>query len=202
MLMLDHLAVSAERLEDGADAIEATLGVALAPGGRHASMGTWNRLLSLGPATYLEVIAIDPAAPPPGRPRWFGLDGFDGTARLTNWIVATDDLDAALRDAVPCMSAPMEMTRGDLQWRIAAPVDGPWQATAPALIEWGGPAHPAARLPDAGCRLAALAVSHPDMQGLLDAWPALGAIPGVALDVGPAGIRAEIDTPGGRRTLG
>ncbi|MGB3753071.1 MAG: hypothetical protein WA954_04140, partial [Parerythrobacter sp.] len=66
---------------------------------------------------------------------------------------------------------------------------------------WGGPAHPAARLPDAGCRLAALEVTHPDMQELVDAWPALGAVPGVVLSAGPSGLRAGIATPGGRRTL-
>jgi hypothetical protein len=37
-------------------------------------MGTHNRLLKLGEGFYLELIAIDPQAPPPGRPRWFGLD--------------------------------------------------------------------------------------------------------------------------------
>ncbi|WP_393939598.1 VOC family protein [Piscinibacter sakaiensis] len=43
-------------------------------GGAHPHMGTHNRLLRLGDHCYLEVIAIDPAAPPPARARWFGLD--------------------------------------------------------------------------------------------------------------------------------
>jgi hypothetical protein len=41
-------------------------------------MGTHNRLLAIGspafPRAYLEIIAIDPGATPPQRPRWFGLD--------------------------------------------------------------------------------------------------------------------------------
>ncbi len=56
--VFDHLAISAASLEQGALAVEAMLGVGLEPGGKHAFMGTHNRLLSLGPGEYLEVIAI------------------------------------------------------------------------------------------------------------------------------------------------
>ena len=75
---LDHLVVAAASLEQGVAWCEATLGVTPGPGGVHATMGTHNRLLRIAteafPDAYLEIIAIDPAAPPPGRPRWFGLD--------------------------------------------------------------------------------------------------------------------------------
>ena len=95
MPWLDHLAVSAEGLAEGVQHIERLLGVPMAGGGQHGAMGTHNRLLSLGDL-YLEVIAVDPDAPAPGRPRWFDLDRFSGPPRLTNWIVATDRLDADL----------------------------------------------------------------------------------------------------------
>lgn len=36
--------------------------------------GTHNRCLGMEDGIYLEVIAVDPEAPPPSRPRWFGLD--------------------------------------------------------------------------------------------------------------------------------
>ena len=97
-LALDHIAISAETLEAGADWVEMALGVPLAGGGKHPHMGTHNRLLSLGDL-YLEVIAIDPAAPMPAHPRWFDLDHFAGPPRLTNWICRTSDLDAALAAA-------------------------------------------------------------------------------------------------------
>src|SRR5690606_1359383 len=87
----DHLAISARSLAEGAAKVERLLGVGTVPGGRHALMGTHNRLLSLGPTEYLEVIAIDPDAPDPGRPRWFRLDAFAGPPRLSNWVVAVDD---------------------------------------------------------------------------------------------------------------
>jgi len=73
-MQIDHLVVCAESLEEGAAFVEAKLGVAMSAGGKHALMGTHNRLLSLGAEAYLEVIAIDPEAGPPGRARWFGLD--------------------------------------------------------------------------------------------------------------------------------
>ena len=83
---VDHLVVAAATLEQGAAWCAATLGVAPAAGGRHALFGTHNRLLKIAslafPEAYLEIIAIDPQAPPPGRPRWFGLDDPALQARL------------------------------------------------------------------------------------------------------------------------
>ena len=62
---LDHLVVAAADLEEGTRWVEERLGVGLEAGGRHTLFGTHNRVLSLGPDCYLEVIAVDPEAPPP-----------------------------------------------------------------------------------------------------------------------------------------
>ena len=70
---IDHLVVAARTLSEGAAWLEERLGVSLSPGGEHPLFGTHNRLLSLGTG-YLEVIAVNPDAPAPTRPRWFGLD--------------------------------------------------------------------------------------------------------------------------------
>src|SRR4051794_29994915 len=69
---LDHLVVVAPTLGAGAASVRSALGADPRPGGWHDRMGTHNVLLRLGPDVYLEVIAIDPAARPPGRVRWFG----------------------------------------------------------------------------------------------------------------------------------
>ncbi len=202
MLRLDHLAVSALTLAEGVDAVEATLGLRLAGGGQHPLMATHNRLLGLGDV-YLEVIAADPAAPAPAWPRWFDLDHFTGPPRLTNWIAACDDLEAALGAAPEGTGVPVDLARGDLRWRMAVPADGrlPFKGAYPALIQWQGP-HPAARLPDVGARLQRLEVAHPEANGLRAALanfadPRVVIVPGAEKM-----LRAEIATPHGLRVLG
>lgn len=200
MLRLDHLAISAERLEDGVALVERRLGVPMAGGGQHPAMGTHNRLLSLGDL-YLEVIAVDPAATPPGRPRWFDLDRFSGPPRLTTWIVATDEMEAALATGPQGWGAAMDLARGDYRWQMAVPADGrlPFDGACPALIRWQGALHPAPALPDNGLRLARLAVSHPQAAALKAAL-ALDD-PRVTFTPGPPGLSAVIDTPQGPVTL-
>jgi hypothetical protein len=197
--VFDHLAVSAETLAAGGAHVEALLGVALEPGGAHPAFGTHNRLLSLGPRAYLEVIAVDPDAPPPDRPRWFDLDRFSGPPRLTNWIVRVDDL-AAAQAAGAAPGAILDLERGRYRWRMAVPEDGvlPHDNLHPAVIEWRGP-HPAEALPDRGCRLARLILRHPEPERL-------AGLPGaddgrVRIEAGPAGLSALIDTPRGARWL-
>lgn len=204
MLTFDHLAVSCDRLADGVAHVEAALGVPLAPGGAHAAMGTHNRLLSLGPDEYLEVIAIDPDAPGPDQPRWFDLDNFHGTPRLTNSICRCDDLDAALAVAPDGAGEPWDFARGDLKWRMQVPRDGklPFDNCFPALIEWQGAGHPAPRLPDHGIRLVRLELVHPAAAALHRALGPLVADARLAIREGatPA-LSALLETPGGQVRL-
>lgn len=200
MLRLDHLAVSAGSLDEGVEAVEAALGLPLAAGGKHAHMSTHNRLLGLGDV-YLEVIAADPDAPAPSWPRWFDLDAFTGAPRLTNWICNCDDLDAALAVAPSGAGVSVDLARGDLRWRMGVPADGklPYDGCFPALIQWLGP-HPAGRLPDQGARLVRLEVAHPEAAALREMVPLHD--PRVQIVAGPEkALRAEIDTPAGRRVL-
>lgn len=201
MLQFDHLAISCTDLDAGTRAVAQALGVTPGPGGVHPHFGTHNRLLSLGPDAYLEVIAIDPSAPDPGRPRWFGLDRFAGETRLTNWILRSDDLEADLAAADPGAGTPVALSRGDLRWRMAVPESGllPFDNLHSALIQWDAP-HPAPNLPDHGLRLEALTVSHPEAGRLRAALPGLDD-PRIGFEVGPAALRARIATPDGVRLL-
>ncbi len=204
MIAIDHLAVAGETLEEARAHLEEALGVAMGPGGEHALMGTWNRLLSLGPGLYLEAIAVNPGAPDPGRARWFDLDRFRGPARLANWIARVDDIGAALDGAPPGMGELVRLTRGVYDWTIAVPKDGilPFDGAAPALIEWHGDAHPAAALADAGCRLLRLEIAHPLAGDLMQAFPSLLQVPQLRLGPGPMlEMRADILTPHGLRYL-
>lgn len=199
-LVLDHLAVAAPSLDEAAAYVERTLGVSMAPGGRHPAMGTHNRLLSLGPGMYLEAIAVDPEADPPARPRWFGLDALTGPARLAAWIVRGGDPSARPAE----IGAPATITRDDLTWRFTLRDDGalPWDGGGPAHIDWGPAGPPAGRLPATGCSLARLEVTHPEAHAILAAWPELLTLENVRIGPGPKpALRAEILTPRGLRFL-
>lgn len=191
MAVPDHLVLAARNLDAGAAWLERRLGATLAAGGKHARMGTHNRLLKLGAGFYLELIAIDPQAPPPGRPRWFSLDRLDLPAdrpRLIHWVARSDDiaLDAAASGVAPADILAME--RGDFRWRISVPSDGslPGDGLLPTLIQWDVPIHPADRLPDTGCRLMKLEAFHPRPEGIRASLAALGLA--ARLDLHPCAV--------------
>ena len=207
---LDHLIVAAATLEQGCDYIESGLGVRPQPGGKHVTMGTHNALLGLGPRAYLEVIAIDPAGAAPARPRWFDLDDVRTRAtlaegpRLAHFAVRTRDLATLAAAVRHAPGAILPMARGDLRWKITVPDDGhlPGAGLIPTLIEWDGPDHPAARLPDAGLRLAALAGEHPDPASVRTALAALGLSDMLKVTYGRhPRLAAMVRTPRGLITL-
>ena len=159
MRQLDHLIVAARTLEEGGAWVESKLGVAPIPGGKHVLMGTHNRLLKLDAGRYLEVMAIDPDAPAPTRPRWFELDTPRMKARLADgpalihWVDRTDDLERALEsysDEVEIVS----FSRGPYRWRMGVPRDGrlPANGAAATIIQWDGP-HASDALPETAVSL-------------------------------------------------
>lgn len=162
---IDHLVVTARSRDEGIAWLADLLGVAPVMGGEHARMGTHNALVRLGDAAYLEVIAPNPRAPRPDRPRWFDLDRLPPAAapRLATWVVRASDIDAAVAAAALPLGPIEAMTRGTLEWRITIPPDGGLvlDGAAPSLIQWAGHEHPAAALPDQGCRLEGLTIRHP-----------------------------------------
>jgi hypothetical protein len=222
-LALDHLVIAASSLDAGAAYLAKTLGVAPAGGGKHAAMGTHNRLLGLYGGIYLEVIAIDPQATPPARPRWFGMDGEAVQRRLADgpflahWVARVDrpaDLStwqAQYRDQI----APViPMVRGELRWRITVPEDGSlpgWpgeetplagEGVIPSLIQWDVPAHPSTMLPKQDLALRRLIATHHRPEAVRSALAWLGADGLIEVEAGDApSLRAELETPQGIRTL-
>lgn len=207
---LDHLVVAAHSLEQGAHWCERVLGVAPAPGGRHVAMGTHNRLLAIAGAAfaqaYLEIIAIDPDAAPPSRPRWFGLDDAalqarlrDGP-RLLHWVARCDRLDATLAalsaqgvDAGAAVAAERAGAHGTYRWRIAGRADGRLLCggALPTLIEWQD-MHPTDHLPPSPVALQSLALG-----GIDDAVAANLGLQGVMRTAHGEALRARFDTPRG-----
>jgi hypothetical protein len=199
MASFDHLAVSAATLGEGVSHVEAVLGHPLGPGGKHAAMSTHNRLLGLAGGAYLEVIATDPDAPDPGRPRWFGLDRRAGPPRIATWVARVDDLDAAVA-RMPFAGTPLTLERGPYRWRMAVPDDGqpPFGGCFPALIAWE--TDPPA-FPETGLSLTRLTLRHPEAVALRAVLTDLIDDRHIAVEEGPRAIEAVIDTQAGRRTL-
>lgn len=202
-MLLDHLAVAGESLQEARAYVEDTLGVAMQPGGEHAVFHTHNALLGLEDGLYLEAIAINPEAPQPDRKRWFDLDRFSGRARLTNWICQTSDIVAVLADLPAEMGQSVALQRGALRWRMAVPESGvlPFENCAPALIQWDTPTHPAQMLAPSGVRLRRLTVRHPEAAALSSLFETRLRDDRLCFEKGPRALSAEFDTPHGPRDL-
>lgn len=173
MAEIDHLVIGAATLGEGADFVEALLGVRPGPGGVHEGAGTHNLLLGLGEGCYLEVIAPDPAQPDPALPRLFGLDDPALLRRLSArpgpiaWVARTSGLEALASRLGPAgLGNPRRMSRGNLSWLLASPPEGAgFDGLLPTLIDWGSGGPPTG-LPDSGCRLVALEGEHPEAEAL------------------------------------
>lgn len=197
--VIDHLVVRAPDLTTGEAYVQERIGGRLVPGGRHELMGTHNALGGLrigGASAYLEVIARDPQATEPARPRWFGLDdpGLDNPAQsacLASWVIRVDDPEAL--DLAPVLA----LARDDLSWCITVPDDGgvPHDGVGPHLITWDSePPAPAETLP----RCVSIVIEHPDPQPLRDLLDALDLAAPVSVQHGLAPrLVAAFDTPTG-----
>src|SRR5215207_5259628 len=153
----DHLVIAATSLNDGVAWVRDRLGATPSSGGRHPRMGTHNHLLRLGAGRYLEVITIDPDAPPPDRPRWFALDQPAMRARLARepriicWVARTTEIARVAAHSPIPLGTPEPMSRGALSWLIILTPDGslPEGGALPSLIEWpAGSPHPTERMPE------------------------------------------------------
>lgn len=177
-------------------------------------MGTHNRLLKLGEGAFLEVIAVNPGAPAPDRPRWFGLDdpyvreSLEQRPRLLGWVVRTPDIYKVQAKTSFSFGEPVFVGRGKLSWHFGLPADGRLLASGmlPYLITWSTPEHPAQQLKNLGCTLERLEIVHPSAEWLAPILSDIGAAGLVELtplenNAAPA-LKAYIRTPTGLKTLG
>ncbi|GAA4836536.1 VOC family protein [Actinomycetospora corticicola] len=198
---VDHLVVACTSLEPASEWLADRLGVEPAGRARHARFGTHNALWNLDDGTYLELIAIDPEAPAPGRPRWFALDRFSGPPRLVHWVLRLPSLSSA-SDPV------LRLSRDDLAWSLTVPDDGSFPVDGsgvwPSLIAWDG-GHPSTGLADGGLALSRLVLSTPSADALRSRLVDAGLVGHlgnrVTVTPGPVASRAELTTPGGPVTL-
>ncbi len=209
----DHLVIGAASLEQGAAYVQERLGLAVSGGGEHPLMGTHNRLLKLGEGVFLEVIAVNPDAPAPERPRWFGLDdpcvreSLARRPRLLGWVVRTPNIAQVQAKTSFSFGEAVPVNRGTLSWHFGLPDDGRLLASGmlPYFLTWSTSEHPAEQLANSGCTLERLEIFHPYTTWLTQNLKAIGAADLVKLtpledDTAPC-LRAHIRTPTGLKTL-
>ncbi len=204
---IDHLLFGAPDLEQGLALIHTRLGVRPIYGGRHPGSGTHNALLSLGPDTYLEIIAPDPAQDIPATRIPYGLAHLQAPGLIT-WAVRPHAWDLYLRRlhnlGLVVAIQDKGRTRPDgqqLHWRStrlpfpAVVGQADMACLIPFAIEWQTSAHPAATAPGE-LTLQELTLQHPDLAALQQVVEDL-ALPVRTEQTAHPGLVAMIDTPGG-----
>jgi hypothetical protein len=146
MYWLDHVVVAVADLEGAATAFMNRYGLASYEGGRHAGLGTANRIIPLG-REYIELLAVvDRDSAADSRIGSWIARAATAPGRLASWCLGTDDLNGIARRTGLAPQA-MTRTRPDgvtLSWRSAGfdrAMDSPG---LPFFISWDVPAvnHP------------------------------------------------------------
>lgn len=211
MLQLDHLSVIAPSLAEGVAHVRDCLGLDIPYGRAHDGMGTHNHLLRLGDDVYLEVIAVDPIAPPPGRPRWFGLDdaalvrsAWDDGYRLRGWVARTTDIVDVLKRHGSILGEEVRLSGSGRSFSFAVPPGGalPLGGLAPSVIDRGGYPPSIAAMPDLGARLRSFVVEDPRPEEVAALYETLEVANPPEIRRGDRlRYRAAIETPAGLKEL-
>ena len=197
---VDHLLYAARDLDRAVEDLERRLGVRATAGGRHPGRGTWNALIALGPSSYLEIIAPDPAQPAPTSGRWAGVD-LPGLPRLAAWAAKSEALDRLVADVARHGVQLGSVSQGSrqrpdgvaLSWRFTDPATVIANGLVPFFIDWGASPHPAATAAR-GASLVGFRAEHPEAEHVRD----LLEIVGIDLPVTPGpnpALIATLQTP-------
>ena len=206
---IDHFAIGADTLEQGVEAMKSALGVEVPRGSKHDAMSTHNCVMQAGNESFIELLAIDPDAPAPGRVRWFSLDDTTTQARLKQrpralcWVVNTDDLDAVIAASPIDLGEIVDFQRGDRTWRLTVPRDGhlPEGGLLPAFIEWSPGPHPSTGQQDLGVRLKEVRIITPDPTRMQSLFEALHIEHLATISEGESSLAFVLDTPTGQVTI-
>ncbi len=155
-MRVDHLVWYSSDLAAGEQYYSARMDCAPAYGGTHPGEGTQNSLLSLGDATYVEILARDPA-----QDASASLDRelaeLEGQG-LYHWAVGGVDLNEIIERArrsshevSDVVSGGRRLPNGNwLGWRLVGLRNHGFGALVPFFIDWTDSTHPASRAPRGG----------------------------------------------------
>jgi hypothetical protein len=199
---LDHVILAVNDLQAGIDQFERLTGIRAQFGGAHPGAGTQNALVSLGGASYLEILAPNPE----------DTAGATAVAELApyitllpaGWAMRSEDLDAladslgerGVRTAPIRTGARLRSTGARLEWRTLG-VEEPAHPLVPFFIQWGAfSAHPATTSP-MGCTLRELRFENPAPDELRNDFDQLG-IEALIVQGPRASMHLRLDCPTGR----
>ena len=98
---IDHFVFGANTLSEGSNTIKKILDEDLSEINTHETMGTHNRVISIG-SSYLEIIALDPKNQNVNSNTWFNLSNkiyrekFLKTPKLISFVISSDDLSSSI----------------------------------------------------------------------------------------------------------
>ena len=98
---IDHFVFGANTLSEGSNTIKKILDEDLSEINVHETMGTHNRVISLG-SSYLEIIALDPKNQNANSNTWFNLsdkiyrEKFLKIPKLISFVISSDDLSSSI----------------------------------------------------------------------------------------------------------
>ena len=169
---VDHVLFGVPALQEGISLIHSLLGTSPVLGGKHPGVGTHNALLSLGPRTYLEVIAPDPSQEVAKQDLPYGLADLK-EPKLITWAVRPANWRVHVRQT-ELLGLETSLRNGSrmrpdgmlLEWQsalLSPPVKFEGQELTgllPFAIEWHSSQHPADSAPG-NIHLESLALMHP-----------------------------------------
>jgi len=167
---IDHIVIGTSDLISGTSVMENKLSHKFSPGGEHKIMGTHNNLLKLQSAIYLEIIANNPNADKPSRPRWFSLDENNIIKKIKNapralcWVLEVENIEDTVKKCGYNPGEILQLSRNGMNWKVTVPVDGKLieNGILPILIEWNKFQHPTKKLSNSKVSLNKLCLYHPE----------------------------------------
>jgi hypothetical protein len=194
VIELDHVILVTPDLDATARRLEADHRLPSLPGGRHAGLGTENRIVPLGDA-YVELMGVADREEAEANPlgTWV-LERLGGGEAWIGWCVRTDDLDGVCA-RLGLEAQAMTRTRPDgfeMRWRLAGLERAREQPWRPFFIAWDVPedelpGRAGGEVQATGAQIAAVEVGADEEK--LGEW--VGELPGsVRVADGPPGVHS------------